>query len=135
MRPRAAQRVLFATTIDFISLNQPSFVLCSSLVQQSTPHYACFFSVEIAISRLCSMASVFGQNNKQSESKPVQMMPSKRSERSTVGWEQAAMEKVKADKEREVKDGHDGTWIAHPALLPIAKQVTRRGPSNDVLDR
>ena len=33
------------------------------------------------------------------------------------------MEKVRADKLREVLDGHDGTWIAHPALLPIAKQV------------
>lgn len=36
---------------------------------------------------------------------------------------QAALEKVRADKLREVLDGHDGTWIAHPALLPIAKQV------------
>lgn len=38
-------------------------------------------------------------------------------------WRQAAMEKVRADKLREVLDGHDGTWIAHPALLPIARQV------------
>ena len=36
---------------------------------------------------------------------------------------QAAMEKVRTDKLREVKDGHDGTWIAHPALLPIAMEV------------
>lgn len=33
------------------------------------------------------------------------------------------MEKVKTDKLREVEDGHDGTWVAHPALLPIAKEV------------
>lgn len=46
---------------------------------------------------------------------------------------QAAMDKVKADKEREVKDGHDGTWIAHPALLPIAKQVPKRSAPNDRL--
>ncbi|GAB4329945.1 MAG: malate synthase A [Flammeovirgaceae bacterium] len=32
-----------------------------------------------------------------------------------------AMEKVMADKEREAKAGHDGTWVAHPALVPIAK--------------
>ena len=38
------------------------------------------------------------------------------------------MEKVRADKLREVKDGHDGTWIAHPALLPIAKEVRWRQP-------
>ncbi len=34
------------------------------------------------------------------------------------------MDKVKADKLREVTDGHDGTWIAHPGLLKIAKQVS-----------
>ncbi len=34
-----------------------------------------------------------------------------------------AMEKVKADKLREVQDGHDGTWVAHPALVPVAMQV------------
>lgn len=34
-----------------------------------------------------------------------------------------AMSRVKADKEREVEDGHDGTWVAHPALVPIAKSV------------
>lgn len=32
----------------------------------------------------------------------------------------AAMEKVVADKQREVTDGHDGTWVAHPGLVPVA---------------
>ncbi len=32
-----------------------------------------------------------------------------------------ALEKVRADKEREAKDGHDGTWVAHPGLVAIAK--------------
>ncbi|MFZ4737457.1 MAG: malate synthase A [Bradymonadia bacterium] len=32
-----------------------------------------------------------------------------------------AMERVRADKLREVTDGHDGTWVAHPALVPIAR--------------
>ena len=36
---------------------------------------------------------------------------------------EAAMNKVKADKEREVTDGHDGTWVAHPALVPLAKDI------------
>jgi malate synthase len=36
---------------------------------------------------------------------------------------QAAFDKVRADKLREVEDGHDGTWVAHPALVPIAKEV------------
>jgi len=34
-----------------------------------------------------------------------------------------AMAKVRADKLREVTDGHDGTWVAHPALVPIAREV------------
>jgi len=37
-----------------------------------------------------------------------------------------AMEKVRADKLRESTDGHDGTWVAHPGLVPIAKEVFDR---------
>jgi len=33
---------------------------------------------------------------------------------------QQALDKVAADKEREAKAGHDGTWVAHPGLVPIA---------------
>jgi malate synthase len=36
---------------------------------------------------------------------------------------EAAMEKVRADKLREAGDGHDGTWVAHPGLVPIAKEI------------
>jgi malate synthase len=36
---------------------------------------------------------------------------------------QAAIDKVRADKLREVTDGCDGTWVAHPGLVPIAKAV------------
>jgi malate synthase len=39
---------------------------------------------------------------------------------------EAAMAKVRADKEREASDGHDGTWVAHPALVPIAKEIFDR---------
>jgi malate synthase len=35
----------------------------------------------------------------------------------------SAMEKVRQDKLREVKDGHDGTWVAHPGLVPLAKAI------------
>ena len=33
---------------------------------------------------------------------------------------------MRADKEREAADGHDGTWVAHPGLVPIAKEVFDR---------
>jgi malate synthase len=38
----------------------------------------------------------------------------------------AALAKVRADKEREAGDGHDGTWVAHPALVPVAMEVFDR---------
>ena len=34
-----------------------------------------------------------------------------------------ALEKVRQDKLREVRQGHDGTWVAHPALVPVAREV------------
>jgi malate synthase len=36
---------------------------------------------------------------------------------------QQALDKVRADKLREVTAGHDGTWVAHPALVPVAQAV------------
>ena len=36
---------------------------------------------------------------------------------------QAALDKVRADKLREAKEGHDGTWVAHPGLVQIATEV------------
>jgi malate synthase len=38
----------------------------------------------------------------------------------------AAFAKVKADKEREAGNGHDGTWVAHPGLVPVALEVFDR---------
>lgn len=35
----------------------------------------------------------------------------------------AAYDKVRTDKLREVKNGHDGTWVAHPGLVPVAMAI------------
>ena len=35
----------------------------------------------------------------------------------------AALDKVRQDKLREVRQGHDGTWVAHPALVPVAREI------------
>ncbi|MFN3310581.1 MAG: malate synthase A [Thermomonas sp.] len=43
-----------------------------------------------------------------------------------------ALARVRADKLREVTAGHDGTWVAHPALIPVAREVfdaRMRGPN------
>ncbi len=50
----------------------------------------------------------------------------------------AAMTKVRDDKLREVRDGHDGTWVAHPGLIPVASKVFDEGmsgPNQIGLDR
>ncbi len=36
---------------------------------------------------------------------------------------EAALERVRADKLREVKAGHDGTWVAHPGLVAVAREI------------
>jgi malate synthase len=47
-----------------------------------------------------------------------------------------ALEKVRADKLREVREGHDGTWVAHPGLVGVAKRVFDEGmPGPNQLDR
>ncbi|MBE3552071.1 MAG: malate synthase A [Kyrpidia tusciae] len=47
-----------------------------------------------------------------------------------------AFAKVRADKEREATDGHDGTWVAHPGLVPVAMEVfDRLMPTPNQLDR
>ena len=43
---------------------------------------------------------------------------------------------MKADKEREASDGHDGTWVAHPALVPVAREAfAAQMPGANQLDR
>ncbi|MHB1216589.1 MAG: malate synthase A [Alphaproteobacteria bacterium] len=46
--------------------------------------------------------------------------------RNDAAANEAAIAKVRADKEREATDGHDGTWVAHPGLVPIAKEIFDR---------
>lgn len=46
-----------------------------------------------------------------------------------------ALARVRADKLREVSAGHDGTWVAHPALIPVAQEIfDKHMPSANQLD-
>ncbi len=48
---------------------------------------------------------------------------------------QAALEKVRNDKLLEVKNGHDGTWVAHPALVQVAMEIfDTYMPQNNQID-
>jgi malate synthase len=51
------------------------------------------------------------------------LIPSRRDEAANA----AALEGVRADKQREVSQGYDGTWVAHPDLVPVAREVFERG--------
>jgi malate synthase len=51
------------------------------------------------------------------------LIPSRRDEEAN----EKALAGVRADKEREVKQGYDGTWVAHPDLVPVAREVFERG--------
>jgi malate synthase len=51
------------------------------------------------------------------------LIPSRRDEQAN----EKALAGVRADKEREVKQGYDGTWVAHPDLVPVAREVFQTG--------
>jgi malate synthase len=51
------------------------------------------------------------------------LIPSRRDEEANEN----ALAGVRADKEREVTQGYDGTWVAHPDLVPVAREVFETG--------
>ncbi len=51
------------------------------------------------------------------------LIPSRRDEEANA----KALAGVRADKEREVGQGYDGTWVAHPDLVPVAREVFKQG--------
>lgn len=54
--------------------------------------------------------------------------------KNNVSANAAALEKVRLDKEREVENGHDGTWVAHPALVDVAmKEFNKHMPTPNQL--
>jgi malate synthase len=50
------------------------------------------------------------------------LIPSRRDEEAN----ERALDGVRADKEREASQGYDGTWVAHPDLVPVAREVFER---------
>ena len=89
----------------------PSFVLPDrSLVTMNTPFMAAYVRLLI---RTCNRRGVHAMGGMAAQI-PVP---------NDSAANQAAFERVRLDKEREVKLGHDGTWVAHPALIPVARSV------------
>jgi malate synthase len=52
------------------------------------------------------------------------LIPSRKSDEEA---NESALDGVRKDKEREVSQGYDGTWVAHPDLVPVAREVFEKG--------
>ena len=91
--------------------NRPDFVLPDRSIVTMEKHFLKSY-VELLI-RTCHRRGIHAMGGMAAQI-PIKNDPAAN---------QAAIEKVRQDKLREVKAGHDGTWVAHPGLVPIAKEI------------
>jgi malate synthase len=91
--------------------NRPDFVLPDRHQVTMTTHFLRSYS--LLTIKTCHRRGAFAMGGMAAQI-PIKTDPAAN---------EAALAKVKADKEREAGDGHDGTWVAHPALVPIAREV------------
>jgi len=94
--------------------NRPDFILPDRAQVTMTVHFLRSYSQELI--RTCHRRGAFAMGGMAPQI-PIKNDPEAND---------AAMAKVRADKEREAGDGHDGTWVAHPGLVPIAMEVFDR---------
>src|SRR5882757_6623743 len=87
---------------------KPDFLLADRAIITMTTHF--MHSYSLLCIKTCHRRKTFAMGGMAAQI-PVKNNPQANDE---------AMAKVLADKEREATDGHDGTWVAHPGLVPIA---------------
>jgi malate synthase len=99
--------------------NRPDFVLPDRALVTMTTHFLRSYS-RLAI-KTCHRRGAHAMGGMAAQI-PIKQDPAANAE---------AMQKVRGDKQREVGDGHDGTWVAHPGLVPIAMEIfaTMAGPN------
>jgi malate synthase len=91
--------------------NRPDFVLPDRSIVTMEKHFLKSY-VELLI-RTCHRRGIHAMGGMAAQI-PIKNDPAAN---------EAALEKVRQDKLREVRAGHDGTWVAHPGLVPLAKDV------------
>jgi len=94
--------------------NQPDFCLADRALVTMTTHFMKSYA-ELLI-KTCHRRNIHAMGGMAAQ------IPIKNDEAANA----EAFAKVKADKEREATYGHDGTWVAHPGLVPVAKEVFDR---------
>jgi malate synthase len=97
--------------------NRPDFVLPDRALVTMTTHFLRSYSLRVI--QTCHRRGAHAMGGMAAQI-PIKNDP----EANTT-----ALSKVRADKLREVGDGHDGTWVAHPGLVPVAMEVFNAGMS------
>jgi malate synthase len=91
--------------------NKPDFVLADRVLVTMTTRF--MHSYSLLCIKTCHKRNAHAMGGMAAQI-PIKSDPKANEE---------ALAKVGADKEREAKDGHDGTWVAHPGLVPIALEA------------
>ena len=104
--------------------NRPDFVLPDRALVTMTTHFLRSYS--LLTIKTCHRRGAFAMGGMAAQ------IPIKTDAEANA----IALQKVRDDKVREASDGHDGTWVAHPGLVPIAMEVfNERMPGPNQLDR
>ena len=88
--------------------NKPDFLLADRALITMTTHFMRSYS--LLCIKTCHRRNTFAMGGMAAQI-PVKNDPAANEE---------AFAKVRADKEREARDGHDGTWVAHPGMVQLA---------------
>ena len=91
--------------------NQGDFVLADRALVTMTTHFMRSYS--LLCIKTCHRRAIHAMGGMAAQI-PIKSDPAAN---------EAALSKVRVDKEREANDGHDGTWVAHPGLVPIAYEA------------
>jgi malate synthase len=104
--------------------NRPEFVLPDRALVTMTTHFMRSYS--LLTIRTCHRRGAFAIGGMAAQI-PIKSDPEANA---------LALHKVREDKLREAGDGHDGTWVAHPGLVPLALEIfNERMPGPNQLDR
>jgi malate synthase len=91
--------------------NKPDFILADRALVTMTTHF--MHSYSLLCIKTCHRRGIHAMGGMAAQ------IPIKNDEKANA----EAFAKVKADKEREASDGHDGTWVAHPGLVAVALEA------------
>jgi malate synthase len=91
--------------------NKPDFILADRVLVTMTTHFMRSYS--LLCIQTCHRRNIHAMGGMAAQ------IPIKNDEKAN----QEAFAKVRADKEREANDGHDGTWVAHPGLVAVALEA------------